>query len=306
MKFSQIISRQRGQVPKSKREEAADFREEIEDEIDDPVALAATFVHMKAIKQMAFQIGKPRASSILESCIRMHTIGTVKKVEKPEWSGPKSRVLFGYGNAYHYWVQNTPDVFQDKRVGWWQCRACGDVSYFGPPPTEKCIECNAYPTAFVYFEHALNLEGKEPVSGHPDLFLQTVRKLRITEIKSMNDDDYQKLKGPLAAHEAQTQTYMWGCSQDESLPMKIDSEMGYVLYINKKYKTSELPFKMYKVKKSPVLLQSIITRLRSYKNGIDNYPKGLAPPLGPCEASEFTNYKAKSCPCKQECIARAS
>jgi hypothetical protein len=302
MSFSKVITRLKKRTP-----DAADneYRQKIEEDIDDPSALAASHIDMRAIESVAYVIGKPRASSILLSCIRMHVIGTVFKVEKKEWSSARVRVLFGYGNAYHYWIQNTPDLYGSRRVGWWRCRACQKVMYFGFPPKDPCVHCGADRRAAVYHEHHMDLDGAFPMSGHPDLFLDVNGLIRVNELKSINGAEYDKLKAVKAEHEAQAQTYMWGCGIDKNMPVKIDTEVGYVTYISKKYSTKSLPFKMFRIKKSKMILNNIKSKARAYRNGVANFPEDIPAPDEDCARNAFRNYKAKICPCREECIKHA-
>jgi hypothetical protein len=300
--FSKIIKKLKKQT---KVQLDNDYREQIEEDIDDPAALAASHINMKAKEEIAFIINKPRASSILLACIRMHVIGTVNKIGKKEWSSVRMRVLFGYGNAYHYWIQNTPDLYGNRRVGWWQCRACQKLMYFGHPPKQRCKYCGAAKEAGLYYEHHMDLDGAFPMSGHPDLFLDVNSMLRVNELKSINGEEFDKLKGAKAEHEAQAQTYMWGCGRDKSIPVKIDTEVGYVTYISKKHKVKELPFKMYRIKKNKLILKNIQDKARIYRAGVEHYPESLPDLDGDCDRGDFRNYKAKVCPCRKICMENA-
>jgi len=301
-KFAKIV---RGLKKKTKVHIDNDYREEIEEDIDDPAALAASHINMRAVENVAYTIGKPRASSILVSCIRMHVIGTVNKIQKKEWSSARSRVLFGYGNAYHYWIQNKPDFYGRRRIGWWKCQACQKVMFFGFPPKQPCGHCGAAREAGVYHEHHMDLNGAHPMSGHPDLFLDVNGLIRVNELKSINGEEFEKLKGVKAEHEAQTQTYMWGCGLDKSIPIKIDTQVGYVTYISKKYRTKTLPFKMFRIKKNAAILRTIKAKARSYRVGVEDYPKYLPELDSQCASHNLRNYKAKVCPCREECLKHA-
>jgi hypothetical protein len=282
------------------------FAQEVENELVDPEALAAHVIRMRAEKIKAYRIGLPRASSLLQSCIRMHVIGARERLHKEEWSTVRGRLLFGYGNAYHYWVQNTPDVFGDDRVGWWKCLACGKVRYFGAAPTKKCRHCGASAHATVYQEHHLLLKGEYPVSGHPDMFLRRPGPFyRVTELKTINKEDFVKLIAPLADHDTQTQTYMWGCAQDKRLPVQIDPEIGYILYICKAHLVKNLPFKMFSIRRNPQTVRRIEEKLATFRAGYQSYPDNVPAPITECEAGEFRNWRAKQCPARVQCIKMA-
>jgi hypothetical protein len=301
-RFSNIVKELK---TRTKTQLENEVRQQVEEDVTDPGALAASHIDMSISHETAFIIGKPRASSIGNARMRYHVIGTVKKVAKKEWSSVRSRVLFGYGNAYHYWVQNTPDVFGNRRIGWWLCRACEKVVHFGFPVKQPCKHCGASYKAAVYLEHHLDLGGAWPISGHPDLFLDVNSLIRVVEVKTINGDEFDKLKSAKHEHEYQTQTYMWGCSKDKKLPVKIDPSVGYVLYISKKYTVKVLPFKMFRVKKNQAVLRNIQAKARSYRTGVEHFPEAL-PDLDPeCDRNDFRNYKAKQCPCKKVCMKYA-
>ena len=300
MTFAKKVQRLKGKASSSDT-----IKRELEDEIEDPAALAANHIEMHSKWVHGYNIGRPRASSIHKACIRMHVIGTVKKLGKQEITTVRTRLLWGYGNAYHWWVQNTPDVFGLRRLGWWKCYACGKVLYFGYPPKQECKFCGASPRAAFYHEHSLKLESPFPVSGHPDLFLDVHKLIRVVEAKTMNGADFVKLVAPLADHEFQCQTYMWGCARDKNLPVKIDPEVGYILYISKKSIRSALPFKMFKVRKNASILKQIKAKCRSYRVGVEDYPKSLPDPHDECLRNEFRNYMAKHCVSRKECLRYA-
>lgn len=279
---------------------------EIEDGLNDPVAIAATHIRMKTEIVQNQHILFPRASSILKSCLRYHVIGTKFRLKRREYIGPKSRLLWGYGNSYHFWVQNTPDVFGDRRVGYWKCQACGQVTHVGNPPTENCPKCKALPDAYIYNEHHMILRGRYPLSGHPDMLLM-VRGglLRVVEIKTIKGDEFVKLEVPLADHEEQLQAYMWGLPQDKTLGLEVDPDLGYVLYISKVHMTKNLPFKMFHVRRNEEIIRMIKQRSIEYKKAVLNYPKHLPAIFHECDRGDFRNYKAKYCECREECMTQA-
>lgn len=271
--------------------------------LDDPALLAAHYVNIQSSRESQYPITMPRASKMFDGCMRMFVVGHKNNIQKKEWSNTKNRLLFGIGNALHYWIQNEPDLFGDKRVGWWLCRGCMKVRQFGKPPTTPCKFCGANAAAAVYMEHGFRLNGKYPVSGHPDMFLRKDKVLRITELKSISAKEYVKLVAPLAAHECQLLTYMWGIPQDKTFPVKIDRDLGYLAYISKGYHQKELPIKMFPVPYNVKVVSQIKKKLSAYKRGWDNYPNKLPEPLEACVKANFTSWKAKECPVKNHCMA---
>lgn len=270
----------------------------------DPTMVATENVTFTAVKEKS-TFGKPRASGLYAACIRQHIIGTLDHLEQVRWSAFSNQITYGIGSAVHYWMQNTPDIFGDRRRGWWKCLACGKIGYFGAPPKKKyrCRFCGARSEAFVYYEHPLNLSGEYPVTGHPDMFLEKLLGVfRVLEIKTMNLKDFQKLIAPLIDHSWQIHTYVWACGQKEAkLPVKIDQDLAYIAYVAKQ-QSKEFPIKIFPVRIESALIDRIKVKLSSYRIGLRDFPKGLPEAHVECSRGLFDNYRAKSCPCRKKCI----
>lgn len=269
---------------------------------EDGVALAAEHLELRVVTEES-RIGFPRASSLHSACMRMHVLGTHFNKIKKEFENIKDRLCFGIGRSVQEWIQNQPDVLGDRRRGWWRCAACRQVLYFGGPPKTKCPKCGAYPEAIVYHEHSMWCPGGRKVTGHPDMFLEKDEaKFRIMEIKTIKDDDFDKLQGPLVQHDWQLQTYMWGCEMDERMPAAIDPEVGYLLYVSKRYSTKELPYKMFTVRRNDALLLRLKQKVTAYEEGVEHFPENLPEPQPACIRGGMDNYAVKNCPCKTECL----
>jgi len=274
------------------------------DEIEEsgnPEAIAASLVDI-APEEERNLIRAPRASSLYDACIRMHVIGTKERYKRYQRVNFKGRLTYGIGGAVHYWIQNTPDVFGDRRYGWWKCLACGTVRFFGGPPKRKC-SCGANAKASEYKEHYLEVdENGMIVTGHPDMFLLR-KKHRVTEIKTITGNAFPSLKAPMIAHMWQIQTYMWAANKCKNMPVEIDDEVGYVLYISKMEHSDLFPMKMFPVQKDPHLIGRIKAKLILYKKGIASYPKNLPPKHRECERNKGC-WRANTCPCKKICFSK--
>jgi len=277
----------------------------LEDDTLDPETLASKFLTLNEPPEIG-EVSWPRASSLYDACMRMHVLGTKSHATKQQWLSFKTRMLFGIGNAVHFYAQNTDWLFGDKRRGWWKCLSCRKILYFGAPPRARCPHCNAHHEAIAYYEHPVRLREPFMVTGHVDMFLERIERLRVVDFKTMAGPLFDKLKAPLVEHEWQVQTYMWGCSIDKRLPVKIDPEVGYIAYISKGYHADSLPLKMFPVKKSAALRGRIKAKLLTFKTGFENYPKDLPAPDKKCARSDFGSYQANQCPCKKECIEHAN
>jgi hypothetical protein len=251
----------------------------------------------------------PRASSLFKNCMRMHVIGDALGKKMKDYNSLKERMMYFIGNAVHYQLQNFPEILGERRRGWWKCLACRKVLYFGGPPKTKCPHCGAYPEAIVYHEHAIrgvkdDTDDPFLVTGHTDMFLPKKKSdlLRVTEFKTIGSEDFDKLQSPLIENEWQAQTYMWSCSLDPKLPVKIDQEVGYILYVCKRHRVKDLPIKMFKVHRNEEMIKRIKEKLDQFRVGRANYPNQLPPPDDRCLRGGMQSYMTKSCVVKEECI----
>jgi hypothetical protein len=276
----------------------------------DSSALAAEHIQLK-LEVEEKDISWPRASSLYKCCIRQHVIGDILGKKVKDFLYIKDKLTYGIGNAVHYWLQNTPDILGDKRRGWWKCLACRKVLYFGGPPTRKCPNCGAYPEAISYKEHYIRGVGQDDdgdpryfQTGHPDMFLEKKNSslLRVAEFKTIGSEDFDKFKAPLIEHEWQLQDYMWACSLDERLPVKIDPNVGYILYICKRHRVKDLPFKMFKVRRNEEMLNRIKEKLDLFRTGRINFPNQLPAPDPRCLRGGMDSYMTKSCVVREDCL----
>lgn len=247
-------------------------------------------------------IAKPRASALYGSCIRLHVLGTRLNKSQKRYTSFGMKLVFGFGNAIHYWAQNDPALLGDRRRGFWRCRACKAISRFGPPPRYKCGNCGARPEAFEYAEFSFNLKGDLSLTGHIDMFLEKGQGIfRVLELKTINGDDFDKLVAPLIEHSWQVHAYVLGCQESKSMPVKIDDEVGYILYVSKKNKRKVFPVKMFVVKIENPLMDRLKEKVAGYRIGLTDYPKNLPDPHDECVRANFENYRARTCPCLKEC-----
>lgn len=268
----------------------------------DPSVLASMTVRLSPDMDTV-KIRKPRASSLYKACMRMHVLATRFKKSKKSVVGLKSKLTYGFGNAIHGWVQNTPDIFGDRRLGWWQCLACGKIMYFGTPPKKACRHCGAHQRAARYFEHFMDLSDPYPATSHADLFIKHSSGVnRVIELKTISGDQFPKLKSPVIDHVWQLVLSMWGSNFDKNLPIKVDRKLGYVIYFSKKEHADMFPIKMFPVPAEPALVRRIKKKLVLYREGMADFPKSLPPPDSTCAKSNFTNYKSRSCPTRKECL----
>lgn len=278
---------------------SADPKEDLPDCVD-PSALASEVISLSSTVDEEF-IGPPRASSLHDSCMRMHVLGTKLRVKEVSRVYLQDRFTFGFGNSVHHWIQNSPDLLGDNRIGWWKCRACGKSVGFGGPQKKKCRHCGARKEAIEYQEHSISITGDLFLDGHPDLFFYLKSRICLLEIKTMASDAFDALEAPLASHEWQVLSYLWGCQQlGGQPPVPVYNKAGYILYISKGSGRT-FPGKMFRVQDNAFVKQRILNKLQLYADGIKGFPHNLPDPLSECSRSNFSGSRSKYCPCLRYC-----
>lgn len=261
--------------------------------------------HLRCKGQFRSEIIKrPRASSLYEACMRQHVLCTLSKTPRRRKITFSEKLTFSIGNAIHYHFQNTPDLFGDNRWGRWKCRGCGYVTSFRSVPERSCPKCGAINTSFDY--HEIRLKAPKPYigTGHPDMYERVSKMLRTSELKSMNGEEFESLQNPLIEHEWQIQSYMWWGSENFDIPIPIDPEVGYIIYIAKKAFRKILPIKVFVVERDERIIDQIKKKLKQYVLGIAK--KRLPPPVDECPRSSWNGYRFRSCPVKTPCFKLAN
>jgi len=262
-----------------------------------PSAVASWMIDFMTKTTRSIPLGPPRASSIYSDCMRKRVIGHFYQVTVPEYESLADKMVFGIGNAIHYWAQNSAELFGSRRRGWWTCLACG-FTYFGRPAVRRC-KCGARPEAFIYKEHALAVTQPFQVTGHTDMFFETESGLfRTAELKSISGELFEKLKAPYVEHEWQIQTYMWSADKDPLLPIIIDPDIGYVIYISKKVSNGVFPIKAFPIIRNDRIIKAITDKLQLYTDGLVDFPKHVSPCASACKKGGYMN---NTCPVKNQC-----
>jgi len=268
-----------------------------------PEAKASELVSVHGKKETR-KISFPRASSLYNACMRQHVLCTVTAAEVTSELFLASKIVYGFGNAIHFWLQNSPDMLGDNRIGWWRCASCGKVLYFGKPPKSGCSYCGGSRNAILYKEHFMRINGRFKVTGHPDMFFQTQgQRVRVMEFKTMEGGAFEGLKAPLVEHVWQVGTYVRFLKEDSRMPVKVDDRYGAILYITKRFKSGQFPAKLFAVELTDALSARIEGKLGEFAKGLERAPDWLPDPHAECRTHGFRNYRAKSCPCRQECLA---
>jgi len=276
------------------------------DSIEDAEALAFYFVQKSKVPTI-MPVSFPRASSLYKGCMRLHVLACRggKKLYKKEYGTMRGKLTFDLGTMIHTLVQDTPVIFGDIRYGLWKCVACGKVVHFGKVPGDiKCPYCGAFRESIKYKEYGFNPTPDFLVSGHVDMFLSLGEgyKPRIVDVKTMKQEFFENLKAPIAANEFQVGTYMIKASFDPFLKDKVDLNVGYLCYVGKEAKVTQMPMKMYRVILTETLKKSIFKKERIFREGFLNFPEKLPSPQESCVNSAFKSYEARKCPALDLCM----
>lgn len=270
------------------------------DGITDPQLLAHALLQVDTEAEEHGYAPRLRCSSLHQVCVRERLIGFRENLKNRSYNGIGLQVTFDIGNAVHFYLQNSPRYFRDMALGWWECMACGH-RYFGRRRKKKCPDCGAHPRAFFYKEHFLKLDEPYLLSGHTDDLLEVHRgDARVTEFKTINGDEFDRLTGPLANHVIQVTGYLMGLPHDRNLPIRVNPDKALILYVSKAMKVGKFPMKAYHVRKSAPVVDAIEKDLEEFKRGMEDRSY-LPDPMEGCRAAAFKAGRAKWCPARTYC-----
>jgi len=272
------------------------------DDITDPIVLGHALTGLGSHSEKFKYSKYVRVSSFHDVCIRERVLGWRHNLLLTERTSISDHMLYDKGNAYHEWLQNDPKYFGDRRIGWWRCLACKEKR-FGRPPTKKCKHCGAHPEAIKYEEHEMKIVDPFYVSGHPDMMLEVqINDIRVAEIKSMKSEQFEKLRTPLAANVMQLVGYMTYMPFDKSLPIRVNSESGLLVYVSKKEMSESYPLKAFHIHRQPAMVRTMAVELAFHKKGVED--DQFVPDLySTCLQTEWKTWKARKCPCLELCVA---
>ena len=140
-----------------------------------------------------------------EFCPREYALLDTLGLKRPdEFLHTSNQKVFGEGNTGANWLVHTI-ADAGIAVGHWGCKYCQKEYKFCKRPVE-CIDC--LHKEFKYIE--VRFRSKESdIGGGIDVFIDLGEpKLRVVECKTMKDDEFKVLAGPLAEHKWRTNLYM--------------------------------------------------------------------------------------------------
>ena len=227
-----------------------------------------------------------------EFCAReISLLRILGKARKDQYLGQALKVAFEIGEAYH-------DLVRDKwlrniAVGHWTCRHCKMQIDFCKLPKVSCPQCGD--KDWEYTEVRFN-STEFGVSGSIDFISDlSLQKHVITEIKSMDKDQFAELVAPLAEHRLRTALYLRIIEGSESpYKDKIDLQHARILYVSKAYGKKDMngkfsPFKEYVIQRNDAAISNYLEKAAAVKLFSD---KGVLP-AGVCKST--FDPRCKSC-----------
>jgi hypothetical protein len=163
-------------------------------------------------------------SGLYYFCPRKDILSRVFPKPEADYKPPEMQMVFDWGTAWHWFVQN--HYFGPMGLLWgsWKCNRCERTVHetFMPEPCEKCHHWKAGAVKrggfWTYIEpKVFNKEWKIP--GHADGILilskDPAGAKSLLEVKTINADDFKKLSGPKPEHAFQVNLYLWLLGLDE-------------------------------------------------------------------------------------------
>lgn len=270
------------------------------DDVQNPQLLANSLLDLGGERSEVLYPSRLRVSMLHDVCVRQRVLGYRTKALFTKATNTSMQLTFDIGHAIHSFLQNSDKYFGVKRFGWWMCMHCGG-KYFGRFPKSNCKECNSPPRNIQYLEHSIKMDDPYMVTGHTDCFLEVgPGDIRLADFKTITGEEFEKLNSPKGDHKIQVSAYMMLLELDKSLPVNINPNKGFVIYVSKKHTVKSLPIKAFHVERDPLTDRYIQETLSTFTEAIRD---GVTvPPKHPqCEQTRFTCYRAKSCPTREEC-----
>jgi hypothetical protein len=232
----------------------------------------------------------------------------LKKTRDDEVITTSQASTFQHGKMTANWIVH---FFADlgRCVGNWACPTCSKKFTMQQRP-QRC-DCGG--KRFNYEEISFRSKESGIIGSIDFLFLTRAKKLKPVELKSIMDDKFKELAGPLAEHKIRTNLYLRIIADSEGpLKDRIDTSEGIVLYASKGgwgKKDESLskegitdgpftPFKEFIVQRNDAetdLKWSYAVRLKQFRDGKKDIP------LGVC-GNQWTP-RAEQCNVRSECFS---
>lgn len=152
--------------------------------------------------------GYTHVTSLIGACAREHVLSENYGLPVHEGATGSMKMVWAIGRAVEKHIRDAVIDARGKQgvYGRWRC-LCGTCQYDGEYRDE--LFCKRCTTKIQYYMEPALRHDVSRVVGSPDLTLIELGHVVPIEIKSMNEDQYDALKGPLADHCLQVSSYNW-------------------------------------------------------------------------------------------------
>lgn len=235
----------------------------------------------------------------LEFCPREFALlDLTNRKGKDQFIGTAMAVTFRHGRNVEKAIRD--EWLRDIAVGYWKCGVCQYLNVdgqsrplFGKAPKIKCPKCG-WGHQWQYEEVRFK-SSDSGISGGIDVLLDVgAPKLMLTEIKTLDKDEFKALKAPLAEHRFRTSLYLRLTEESMLLEAaKVNIREARLLYVSKSYgfkdetireagiKDSGIsPFKEFTIKRDDTLSETPIAKASALNNFRKNPSAGT--PCGIC------------------------
>ena len=180
------------------------------DELSDKVILAALHKYDNIPQLLRTPIGPDayiHSSSLENFCARRAAILDKNNSVPREYVQGSMKIVWKIGRAVETHIRDAliSSLGKQNFYGKWSCK-CGHTNHIGVWADKTCPVCSTKPNEYT----ELTIYNEEyKVANNPDLVSVSKNKHHmITEIKSMNGPDFDKLEEPLTSHVRQANRYV--------------------------------------------------------------------------------------------------
>jgi hypothetical protein len=238
--------------------------------------------------------GYAHVSSLVAACARREILAPLLTEEaRAQTLTGGHRLMWAYGRTAEKHIRDQFISTHHDVYGQWEC-SCGAAQHVGIRADGLCTTCGT--GLYNYREQPVRDERRRIV-GNPDMPFMLGGKMVVTEIKSMNKEQWNNLTSPLGDHIAQAATYR---SIFKTNGFAVHDEV-IIFYAVKEFKYGS-PYKEFHVDCTSTTVESIVAGINAAAEEIVAHREaGTRPPRTVCASS--TSTLAKNCPAVGLCFS---
>lgn len=207
-------------------------------------------------------------------CPRQWALNDLQQIKsKPEYLSTTQQATFDVGRATAKLL--VEEWAGDSVVGNWKCLRCEQTRTLCSKPLGICPDAKGKDRSHLWEYKEVCFESQSSnISGSIDsLFQFGTPYLRVTELKILSVDDFEKILAPMAEHRIRTSLYLHIVDESNS-PYKSRFNLleGTVFYVSRGYGKKNdlwngevLPFKEFVVKRDEEIIKEPIQKAKALK-----------------------------------------